>query len=1194
MEEIKTVAREIAIFLEENLPSLGDNWWATHVIDSLTFQQQRIVTEKGIKSLKGLDLAALLRVLDRNWFELSSKCNLAREGRNWIKESQSVRNKWAHLSTEATPPSESYRDLDTLWRLMDLVDASEGAKELLAAHRDAALEQMKSREVALPGSIKAPQEHEHSSALNPSPNPAAFSPGDMVVLRAEPDRVMAVISVHLDGAEPKYTVFADGKTSTLYESQLAQPEEVSGFSGISSCADVRSSITSAHVLSPSASNLLSVGSGRVNFVPYQYRPVLKLINSDRPRILIADEVGVGKTIEAGLILKELRARLDIQSVLVVCPKALVAERKWFNEMKRFDESFFSLDGKSFRHCLAEVDLEGEWPDNYSKAILPFSLFDSDLVFGGDGRGKRRKKRDGLLDLNPPPQFDLVIVDEAHHLRNSDTFLHQGVKFLCDHAKAVVLMTATPVQLGSDDLFTLLNIVRPDLIIDQASFGQMAEPNPHINAAVQHCRSAESEWAGLAKAELDAAANTDWGAKFLRESPDFQSVYDRLLDDEIVEEDRVVLTRDIEELYTFSSIINRTRRRDIGEFTTRKPETIEVPFSNAQRELHDRLLFIIARILERTHGSQNVKFMMTTIRRQAASCLYGLAPQLSDMLNHRIDALEILEANDDARDVDLGFLEGVRSEIGEIITLAEDLDPHDEKAAAFLQAIVEKSEMEKNKALVFSTFRHTLSYLSTKLSETSVRFGLVHGNVPDEERAELRRRFSLPKEDSDAIDVLLSSEVGCEGLDFQFCDLLVNYDIPWNPMKVEQRIGRVDRYGQESEAVAILNFITPGTVDADIYQRCLWRIGVFQSAVGGNEEILGQITRELHSIADSFDLTADERAERLQQIADNGIRKIREERDLEEKQAQLFGLNLPGKAWNDVVEGVTTTWLSDTALEHCVRQYLARRLNSDGTRLSKQKTLKTLRLDESSRGYLLQDYKRLPKSTGAETRVWEKWLRGHQNSLQLTFDQETAVANPGAVHCTLTHPLVRQAASYLGFSEPTQCSLEIVYNSILAGRYRFALYRWSRKGIRPDEEIVAVADDPTIESSLLNLIAASSDSHDPSEATDEEQQALDTAHYEKWSRARAEHIAENEEFAEHRMQSLVASHHARTSVIKDQIARTSNDKILRMKESELARAEADFERSKVDIKAAAKSGDIVAELVLYGIIEVKSASQIGES
>src|ERR1700733_8218514 len=120
-----------------------------------------------------------------------------------------------------------------------------------------------------------------------------------------------------------------------------------------SLSEIHAHLTAVQIQSPSTRNLFSLRSGRVHFVPYQYRPVLKLIRADRPRLLIADEVGVGKTIEAGLIIKELRARMDIKSILIICPKALVAERKWSNEMKRFDEHFTALDGRLLRHCLKE-------------------------------------------------------------------------------------------------------------------------------------------------------------------------------------------------------------------------------------------------------------------------------------------------------------------------------------------------------------------------------------------------------------------------------------------------------------------------------------------------------------------------------------------------------------------------------------------------------------------------------------------------------------------------------------------------------------------------------------------------------------------------------------------------------------------------------------------------------------------------
>lgn len=158
----------------------------------------------------------------------------------------------------------------------------------------------------------------------------------------------------------------------------------------------------------------------MDFIPYQFRPVLRFIRSDRPRLLIADSVGVGKTIEAGLIMRELQARRDVRSILVICPRPLVTERKWENEMKRFEERLTPLDGRTLRYCVDEMDKEGVWPDQYQKVIIPYSLLDESLLYG-TGPDARKKRKIGLLNLDPPPRFDLVIVDEAHHIRNQDTF-----------------------------------------------------------------------------------------------------------------------------------------------------------------------------------------------------------------------------------------------------------------------------------------------------------------------------------------------------------------------------------------------------------------------------------------------------------------------------------------------------------------------------------------------------------------------------------------------------------------------------------------------------------------------------------------------------------------------------------------------------------------------------------------------------
>ena len=1018
----------------------------------------------------------------------------------------------------------------------------------------------------------------HHRTLKP-----VFDAGDIVALRSDPGVLLPVTEVLLGGPECRYRVFQDNTDAVYYQSQLQPaPAPVSDRKTLT-VRELHAHLTSLKILSPSTDSLFSLRSGRVRYVPYQYRPVLKLIRADRPRLLVADEVGVGKTIEAGLVIKELRARADVSSVLVICPKPLVAERKWYMEMKRFDEHFLALDGPLLRHCLRETDLEGEWPRQYAKAILPFSLFNADLIFGPDGKKKKRSL--GLLALDPPPRFDLVIVDEAHHLRNAETYLHQGVKYFCDNAQAVLFLTATPVQLGSEDLYTLLSVLRPDIVIDPASFQQMAEPNRDINAAAHHCRVAAPNWNQLARTSLTRAADTPWGDLFLQPSPAYRGLLSLLERNSLEDRDRVAAIQEIEALYTFSPMINRTRRRDIGEFTTRKPKTIKIDFTDAQKRLHDDLLDVIAKILARCHGQQNVKFMMTTIRRQAASCLYGLTPLLTDILLGKLDQVEFMEASDADADVDLRFVDQIRQDIKDVLEQARELDREDPKVSTFVDLLRNKSEMANNKALVFSTFRHTLGYLYTHTRRSGLRVGLVHGDVAEEERADLRRRFALPKDATDAIDVLLSSEVGCEGLDFQFCDLLVNYDLPWNPMRIEQRIGRIDRYGQPSQTVAIVNFVTPGTVDADIYDRCLWRIGVFEHAVGGNEEILGTITRKLHDIVASFDLSAEDRARRLQQVADNSIRRVREEEELESRQAELFGLDVPNRSWREEIEAAESFWLSASALQVAIVTYLAARLGSDRQHVLGEKPLKTLRLGRNARRLLLDDYKRLPRSTEPVARRWERWLKGARPTLPVTLDPQAAVDSPNAELLSVLHPLVRQAARYLEIKSPKRCALTSHCNGLAPGTYRFALYRWSMLGIKPDESLVPVATDPLVEQHVLSLLQSASDADATAPINDSEPDPLDARHYETWAKARAEHVEANRRLVQHRIQSLTVSHCARRKAIEDQIARATDDKIRLMKKSELARTDADADRRMEKLERMANSGDIRATPVVVGTLSL---------
>ena len=1015
-----------------------------------------------------------------------------------------------------------------------------------------------------------------------------FKPGKVVVLKSDLSVKGAVVEVIQGEPEDRVKVFVDGNVRTYYASQLRVENEYSDNTQILPCEQFHAYLTAQQIRHPSLSTLYSLNAARVDFIPYQFRPVLKFIRSDRPRMLIADGVGVGKTIEAGLILRELQARREIKSILIICPRPLVTERKWEREMKRFDERFTHLDGNTLRYCINEMHLDGEWPVQHKKTILPYSLFDEALLYGPKTNGKKKKKSGrGLLDLDPPPRFDLVIVDEAHHIRNPNTYTHAAVRFFCEHAEAAVFLTATPIQLGSHDLFVLLNTLRPDLILDKESFKHMAEPNLFINQAVNHVRTQEQGWGVQAAGALDQAAATGWGQAILQHNPEFKRMRTRLATGGVADEERVQFITDLEALHTFSAIINRTRRRDIGAFTIRKPETVNVDFTSDQQYLHDAVLQVQAEIFKRRFGDINVRFMMTTIRRQVASCLYGLTPFLRNILSRRLDELEWEETDDTGLVPSDDAIDSIQSQIQAILAKARSLDSHDPKLEALRKIIRDKQNLPNNKIMLFSGFRHTLSYLDARLRDDGVRVGMIHGGTPDEERVFLRSRFEKPRDDSDCLDVLLFSEVGCEGLDYQFCDCIVNYDLPWNPMRVEQRIGRIDRNGQQSESVAIVNLITPGTVDADIYERCLLRIGVFENALGGNEEILGDITREIKDIAENYSLGEEDRRAKLQQLADNKIRLIQEQEKLERQQMELFGIRLPEDQMKKEIEDASSFWLSPSSLHRLVTLYLQNICGKEQEFILGEKPLKTLRLSQNARNSLLQDFQRLPRQNTPLYREWESWLKGSEQHLSITFDPACASQNPKVAFIMPLHPLVKQAAMSLEAKPRAVTTLRVQTSEVPEGCYEFVIYQWRFHGIREDLVLKPIASAQELIPHLSCLLERAVDAPPDDLGNDSllAMDVLDAQHYELWSEARAQHQQHTQELVSYRRESLSTSHRARLALLQDQLKQAGNENIRRMRRSQIETAEADYERRVQELAESLERADIIAEPVAYGVLTV---------
>ena len=1178
------VTVNLAAYLEKLLPALFEDWWKQCVLNSLSFQQRRRLEQNNIdSSLAALDLAALLRVLDQNWYQISTKLSMTSEARHFVKEMQTVRNRWAHVTTEGFPLEDVYRDLDTLQRFSVVIGVDD---ILLQEMRDTKTSILANKmQSSGPGEAIDPL-----TALGTKKTEAEFEPGQVVCVKSNPTIRGAVISVLPGKPENRFKVFMADEMQIYYASQL-QSEDIQGDETLSLlCVQFHSYLTALQIRYPGLSTLYSLNAARIDFIPYQFRPVLRFIRSDRPRLLIADGVGVGKTIEAGLILRELQARRDIRSVLIICPRPLVTERKWQNEMKRFEERFTHLDGGTLRYCINEMDMDGVWPEQHQKVIVPYSLFDEILLYGTGPDGRRKRKK-GLLDLDPPPRFDLVIVDEAHHIRNQDTFSHKAVRFFCDHAEAVVFLTATPIQLGNYDLFVLLNTLRPDLIIDQESFEHMAEPNPFINQAVSLVRSQEPGWPCKTIEALDQAAATAWGQAILRHNPDFLRIHSKLEEGNVINEERVQVISDIEAMHTFAGIINKTRRRDIGDFTIRKPETVSVAFTSDQQHLHDELLIVQAEIFSRLHGDINVKFMMTTIRRQAASCLYGLAPFLNDILSRHLDELSWEEAGNTEAIPEGDFVSSIQTQILSILERVRSIDPHDPKLEALRNIIRNKQSLPNNKVMLFSSFRHTLHYLYKHLSADGFRVGMIHGGTPDEERVELRSRFMKLREDIDCLDLLLFSEIGCEGLDYQFCDCIVNYDLPWNPMRVEQRIGRIDRNGQKSESIAIINLITPGTVDADIYERCLVRIGVFNNALGDGEEILGEITREIRNIVENYSLSEEDRKSKFEQLADNKIRLIQEQEELEQRQMELFGIRLPEDQMKKEIEDASSFWLSPISLRRLVMLYLQRTCGKEQDFILGEKPLKKLRLSQDARSSLLNDFQQLPRQNITANREWENWLKGGNPHLLITFESDCAMQHPEAAFIMPLHPLVKQAAMSFDTKQRIITKLKVQDNDIPAGRYEFAIYQWRFHGIREDLVLQPIASSEAVTVHLGRLLEKAMDAtpDDPGSSDSLMWNELDAQHYQLWSDAHAKHRQRTQELAEYRRESLSTSHRARIALLEEQLQQASNEKIQKMRRSQIDVAVADYARRIQCLDIAMERADVIAEPVAYGIINVFTGS-----
>ena len=1162
-------------WLNTLLPMVTDNWWDECVKTSLTFTQHEIAIEKGYSKLSDFDLAALLRIANKSWYNLQTVMFLPSHERETVRKMISVRNNWAHCITELPGKDVILQDLNTLLAFTEQFDGGKDTCDKINRFIDF---------IEQPDSLNLEHSHIESNDsgeadVTTTKSTASIHENSLVYLVSDPKINGVVMSLKNLGDITQYNVFVNNEIKQYYTGQIALVEKSAGYNWIS-LTEMRSYLTAYQINNPSSQNLYSLNSARIDFVPYQFRPALKMIHADEPRILIADSVGVGKTIEAGLIIKELEARSDLERVLVICPKPLVAERKWELEMKRFDEEFIPLDGATLRQIISDTDRDGDWPVRFNKAIIPYSILDSKVYNGEIGR---RNRIFGLSELDPEPHFDLVIVDEAHHIRNGSddkekAFAYKCTKYFCDHADAVVMLTATPLQTSDNDLFTLLNVLRPDIVVDKDTFEMMSRPNANISRAVHLVRAMEEGWNEKASTELLDLQKTQWGDNVIAENPLYNDILRRLESNEIDREERVKLISDIESLHSFGTMLNRTRRRDIQDFCVRRSHTVSTSFTEYQQTLHDELLYFEHEALSTLHNANSVAFMISTIRRQAASCIFGLAPYIRDIISRRLMQLDY-DPDSLINDVDEKSLNTISSLAKKVLMLADKLPEKDPKFEETYVIIRKKQEQSNNKIMIFSTFRHTLSYLKRKLSECGLRVEQIDGSVKDDTRYELKSRFELSRENEYAIDILLFTEVGSEGLDYQFCDMMINYDLPWNPMKIEQRIGRIDRRGQLSDVVNIYNIITEGTVDADIYHRCLMRIGVFERSIGDCEEIASGIDYIVYDT----NLTDEERNIKLEQMADNEVRKMQELNRLEEEEKELFGFDLTELTTSHEIKKAESPWISGYFLQKLIENYITA-IVGKGQYIIGESSLKTIRLSASARQILRDDLKKLTGGRNALRRSWQNYLSGNKPNHSITFDPETASKERDSFFITAMHPLAKQAAKYYSHRESAYLHLQLHTSEIPSGQYVFSVYAWQYTGYNTYTKLITVCENEKIAVELPFLL----EDADSSESKPNGQfnwSSIENHHVSMWLEAREKHKSEIKALEAYKLESITNTFRNRIRSLEQQIKDAYDENIKRMRQSELDTVREKYSRKITEIKEIADKADVLTTLLVNGVITI---------
>jgi SNF2 family DNA or RNA helicase len=619
--------------------------------------------------------------------------------------------------------------------------------------------------------------------------------------------------------------------------------------------------------------------------PHQIKAFERMYRQWPPKLLIADEVGLGKTITAGLLLRQAWLAGRAKRILILAPKGVL--KQWQLELReKFNLNWPIYDGNRLEWyespALRGKNIRGVDPDKWH--VEPIVLASSQLM-------RRTDRAKEILEKAAP--WDLVILDEAHHARRKSpgaaksrgsNALLRLMSGLRGKTQGLVLLTATPLQVHPVEVWDLLNLLgMPPAWTDQAFvhfYEALGKPSPtheELDSLSRLFCAFEEQYGEVSAEAVQAAAHTTRlkAVKLLRCLRDEATMPRRSLSPN----DRDTALRILRQNSPVGRLISRNTRDLLRRYY--RDGLISTPI--ADREVDDRFLVmsdderyiydLVETYIRETYNKASasartaVGFVMTIYRKRLASSFYALTKTLEkrlaaikkgdgsisgttdedipddDLAEELLDTEEITEMEREA----LNFEE--RSSIEDLLLRVSSLPP-DTKARELRMVIDELRASGYGQVMVFTQFTDTMDFLRKQLRSTPGLKMMCYsgrgGEIPIGEsewehipRDQAKRRFKKGE-----ADVLLCTDAAAEGLNFQFCGALINYDLPWNPMRVEQRIGRIDRVGQKYPKIRVVNLQYDDTIETAVYRVLQERIGFFTSVVGKLQPILSSVSKRI--------------------------------------------------------------------------------------------------------------------------------------------------------------------------------------------------------------------------------------------------------------------------------------------------------------------------------------------------------------